>query len=87
MGMSIIRRDCNRCRLRHWSPQSHIPDLDIDLLEKNFKCATDAERDALVDSTLDTASMFVASCGFSIRSLADVGQDISHDTSGGDGEE
>jgi hypothetical protein len=44
-------------------------------------------RDALMESILDTVSRFVASCGFSVGSPADVSQDASDGTSGGDGEE
>jgi hypothetical protein len=46
--------------------KSHIPDLDPGLLDRSFKCATEADRDTLGESIIDVASRFVATCGFTI---------------------
>lgn len=33
--------------------KSHVPDLDSELLCEDYRCNTDAERDALVDGAFD----------------------------------
>jgi hypothetical protein len=40
--------------------KSHAPDLDIELLRRNFPFADDEERDALIDNVYDTVHHFVS---------------------------
>jgi hypothetical protein len=45
--------------------KSHAPDLDIELLRRNFPFADDEERDALIDNVYDTVHHFVSQYDFS----------------------
>jgi hypothetical protein len=46
--------------------KSHVPDLDTELLHRDFPFADDEERDALIDSVYDTAQYFVSQYDFSV---------------------
>jgi hypothetical protein len=46
--------------------KSHAPDLDTELLHRDFPFADDEERDALIDSVYDTAQHFVSQYDFSV---------------------
>jgi hypothetical protein len=58
---------CNWHHLHHRPLKSHPRDLDSGLLDRNFKCATLADRDNILESIVDLASWFVATCGFTIE--------------------
>jgi hypothetical protein len=51
--------------------KSHIPDLDPELLCKDYRCETDAERDALIDGSFDAAQHFVSEYDFSVANDQD----------------
>jgi hypothetical protein len=46
--------------------KSYVPDLDLELLHKEYQCETDAERDVLVDGTFDASQHFMFSYDFSM---------------------
>jgi hypothetical protein len=46
--------------------KSHVPDLDTELLHRDFPFADDEERDALIDSVYDTAQYFMSQYDFSV---------------------
>jgi hypothetical protein len=35
--------------------KSHVADVDLELLHKEYQCKTDAERDTLIDGAFDAA--------------------------------
>jgi hypothetical protein len=46
--------------------KSYVPDLDIELLHRDYPLDNDDEQDTLIDSVYDTAQFFVSQNDFSI---------------------
>jgi hypothetical protein len=46
--------------------KSYVPDLDTELLRRDYPLDNDDEQDALIDSVYDTAQFFVSQNDFSI---------------------
>jgi CRISPR/Cas system-associated endonuclease/helicase Cas3 len=46
--------------------KSYVPDLDPELLRKDYPFEEDGERDTLIDSVYETAQYFVSQYDFSI---------------------
>jgi hypothetical protein len=46
--------------------KSYIPDLDADLLHKNYHFEDDEERDTLIESMYETSQQFVSQYDFSV---------------------
>jgi hypothetical protein len=46
--------------------KSYIPDLDPELLHKDYPLEDDEERDTLIDSVYETAQYFVSQYDFSV---------------------
>jgi hypothetical protein len=48
------------------SVKSYIPDLDLELLRKDYPFEDDEERDMLIDNVFETAQYFVSQYDFSV---------------------
>jgi hypothetical protein len=46
--------------------KSYVPDLDIELLHRDYPLDNDDEQDTLIDSVYDTTQFFVSQNDFSI---------------------
>jgi hypothetical protein len=46
--------------------KSYIPDLDLELLHKDYPFEDDEERDTLIDNVFETAQYFVSQYDFSV---------------------
>jgi hypothetical protein len=46
--------------------KSYVPDLDTELLRRDYPLDNDDEQDTLIDSVYDTAQFFVSQNDFSI---------------------
>jgi hypothetical protein len=47
-------------------PKSYVPNLDTELLHKDYPFEDDEERDTLIDSVYETAQYFVSQYDFSV---------------------